>query len=89
MLAIVNLPPRGIGRAKGKTMTTTEFQVTGMTCGHCELSIREEVQEVVGVESVEVSHRTGKLVVTGDGTVDDAAVVAAVQVAGYQGVRSA
>ena len=40
-------------------MTTTEFQVTGMTCGHCELSIREEVQEVSGVESV-VRVRTGE-----------------------------
>lgn len=70
-------------------MTTTEFQVTGMICGRCELSIRGEVQEVAGVESVEISRRTGKLVVTGDGTVDDAAVVAAVQVAGYQGVRTA
>lgn len=68
--------------------TTNEFQVTGMTCGHCELSIREEVQEVSGVESVEVSHRTGKLVVTSDQPVDDAAVIAAVQEAGYQGVRS-
>lgn len=70
-------------------MATTEFQVTGMTCGHCEMSIREEVQEVPGVESVEVSHRTGKLVVSGTGTVDDAAVIAAVQTAGYRGVRSA
>lgn len=70
-------------------MTTTEFQVTGMTCGHCELSIREEVQEVPGVESVEVSHQTGKLVVSGNGSVDDEAVITAVQAAGYQGVRSA
>lgn len=70
-------------------MTTTEFQVTGMTCGHCEMSIREEVQEVPGVESVEVSHQTGRLVVGGSGSVDDAAVIAAVQAAGYQGVRSA
>jgi copper chaperone len=70
-------------------MNITEFQVTGMTCGHCELSMREEVQEVAGVETVEVSHQTGRLVVTGDGTVDDAAIIVAVQEAGYQGVRSA
>lgn len=70
-------------------MTTTEFQITGMTCGHCELSIREEVQEVPGVKSVEVSYQTGKLVVTGDGTIDDAAVITAVQDVGYLGVRSA
>ncbi|KUM36441.1 heavy-metal-associated domain-containing protein [Arthrobacter sp. EpRS71] len=70
-------------------MNTTEFQVTGMTCGHCEMSIREEVLEVPGVESVDVSHQSGRLVVTGTGPVEDAAVLAAVQTAGYQGVRSA
>ena len=29
-------------------MTTTEFTVTGMTCGHCEMSVREEVEEIPG-----------------------------------------
>jgi len=67
--------------------TTTEYQVTGMTCGHCEMSVREEVGEVPGVDSIEVSATTGRLVVTGDGTVDDAAVLAAVDEAGYSAVR--
>ena len=67
--------------------TTTEYQVTGMTCGHCEMSVREEVGEVPGVDSIEVSATTGRLVVTGDGTVDDAAVIAAVDEAGYSAVR--
>lgn len=70
-------------------MTTTEFLVTGMTCGHREMSVREEVQEVPGVTGVEVSHQTGRLTVTSDQPVNDAAVLAAVQEAGYQGVRSA
>jgi copper chaperone len=72
-----------------KTMTTTQFKVTGMTCGHCEMSVREEVQEVPGVDSVEVSHQSGQLTVTSAGPVDEAAVVAAVQEAGYQVVTSA
>lgn len=70
-------------------MTTTEFLVTGMTCGHCEMSVREEVEEVPGVTGVEVSHQTGRLTVTSDQPVNDAAVLAAVQEAGYQGARSA
>ena len=70
-------------------MTTTEFLVTGMTCGHCEMSVREEVQEVPGVTGVEVSHQTGRLTVTSDQPVNDEAVLAAVQEAGYQGVRAA
>jgi len=68
-------------------MTTTEYQVTGMTCGHCEMSIREEVGEIAGVESIEVSHHTGRLVVTGSPAPADDAVLAAVEEAGYSAVR--
>lgn len=65
----------------------SEYQVTGMTCGHCEMSIREEVGEIAGVEEVDVSAKTGTLVVTSSTGVDDAAVLAAVGKAGYQAVR--
>ncbi|MBM7367267.1 heavy-metal-associated domain-containing protein [Gordonia hydrophobica] len=68
-------------------MSTNEFQVTGMTCGHCEMSVREEVGEVAGVEDIQVSAQTGKLVVAGSAQIDDAAVIAAVSEAGYQAVR--
>lgn len=70
-------------------MTNNEFQVTGMTCGHCEMSVREEVSEIPGVEDVQVSAQTGKLVVTGSTSVDDAQVLAAVAEAGYSAVRTA
>lgn len=70
------------------TPTTTDFQVTGMTCGHCELSVREEVEAIPGVSGVQVSHQTGKLSVESDGTVDDAAVAAAVVEAGYTAARA-
>ncbi|GAB3709868.1 heavy-metal-associated domain-containing protein [Mariniluteicoccus flavus] len=68
-------------------MTANEYQVTGMTCGHCEMSVREEVSEVSGVTDIEVSAQTGKLVVSGSGEVDDAKVLAAVEEAGYTAVR--
>ncbi|MGW9826897.1 heavy-metal-associated domain-containing protein [Brevibacterium sp. CS2] len=67
-------------------MATNTFSVTGMTCGHCERSVREEVEEIAGVTDVEVSHETGQLVVTSEAGVDSAAVVAAVEEAGYQAV---
>lgn len=67
-------------------MSTTTYQVTGMTCGHCELSIREEVGQVPGVETIEVSARTGTLVVSGAEIIDDAQVLAAVEEAGYSAV---
>ncbi|WOP19442.1 heavy-metal-associated domain-containing protein [Raineyella sp. LH-20] len=69
--------------------TTTEYQVSGMTCHHCEMSVREEVGEIAGVESIEVSHATGRLVVTSAAPLDPAAVAAAVEEAGYQVVPAA
>jgi len=69
-------------------MTTTEFHVTGMTCGHCEMSVREEVAKVAGVESIDVSAQTGRLVIESTSAVDEAAVLAAVDEAGYQAVRA-
>jgi len=59
------------------------YTVTGMTCAHCVLSVREEVAEVDGVERVDVDLATGRVAVRGDG-VDDAAVAAAVAEAGYE-----
>ncbi|MDN3495143.1 heavy metal-associated domain-containing protein [Planococcus sp. APC 4015] len=64
-------------------MTTTEFQVTGMTCGHCETSVRDEVSKLPGVENVNVSARTGALTVSSTDPVDPDAVLAAVSEAGY------
>ena len=49
-------------------MSTSEYQVTGMTCGHCEMSVREEVGTVPGVKDIQVSAQTGKLVVTSTDT---------------------
>ncbi|TFB98181.1 MULTISPECIES: heavy-metal-associated domain-containing protein [Cryobacterium] len=70
-------------------MATNEYQVTGMTCGHCEMSIREEVGQIAGVDRIEVNAQTGKLAVTGSDPVDDAQVLAAVEEAGYSAVRAA
>ena len=58
-----------------------------MTCGHCEMSIREEVSEIPGVQDIQVSAQTGKLNVTAEGEIDDAKVLAAVEEAGYSAVR--
>ena len=70
-------------------MSTSTYAVTGMTCGHCELSVREEVSEVAGVEDVEVSAKTGTLIVTPSRPVDDAQILNAVDEAGYSAVRVA
>jgi copper chaperone len=63
---------------------TQTYTVTGMTCGHCVASVTEEVQEVPGVENVDVVLETGSLTVTSTDPVDDATIKAAVEEAGYQ-----
>jgi copper chaperone CopZ len=51
------------------------------------MSIREEVGQIGGVADIAVSASTGKLVVTASAPIDDAAVLAAVDEAGYSAVR--
>jgi copper chaperone len=58
------------------------YTVAGMTCGHCEMSVKEEVGEIAGVSTVEASHETGQVSVTGDNFTDEQ-VTAAVEEAGY------
>lgn len=55
-----------------------------MTCGNCENHVREEVSAVPGVVSLDVSKDTGLLSVQSEGTIDVAAVIAAVDEAGYE-----
>jgi copper chaperone len=69
-------------------MSTTEYQVTGMTCGHCEHAVSTEVGQIPGVQNVEVSAATGRLVITSDTPVADEQVLAAVDEAGYTAVRN-
>ena len=64
--------------------TTQTYTVIGMTCGHCVASVTEEVQEIEGVENVDVVLETGGLTVTSAQLLEDAAVKAAVEDAGYQ-----
>jgi copper chaperone CopZ len=68
-------------------MSTPEFQVTGMTCSHCEQAVSAEVGQIPGVQTVEVSAATGRLIITSDASVTDEQVLAAVDEAGYTAVR--
>ena len=67
-------------------MTTTEYRVSGMSCGHCEAAVRDEVSQIPGVNGVDVSASTGRLVVTSSAAIDEQAVLGAVDEAGYAAV---
>jgi len=62
-----------------ETLTLT---VPGMHCGHCEASVKEEVSVVPGVESVVVDLDSKLVTVRGE-ELDEAALRAAVEEAGY------
>jgi copper chaperone len=65
---------------------TLTYRVDGMTCDHCKAAVSEEVAKVAGVEAINVDLDTKLVQVSGDG-VDHAAVVAAVDEAGYDAER--
>ncbi len=66
---------------------TAEYRVTGMSCGHCEASVRGEIAKLEGVERIDVSAATGRLLVESAADLADADVIAAVDEAGYEAVR--
>lgn len=64
-------------------MSTSTYTVQGMTCSHCVASVTEEVSEIPGVTDVAVDLDSGRVDVTADTPVDEAAVRAAVDEAGF------
>jgi copper chaperone CopZ len=63
---------------------TSTYTVVGMTCEHCVKAVTDEVKTLPGVSQVRVALDTGTLTVTSEPAVDDDAVRAAVDEAGYQ-----
>jgi copper chaperone CopZ len=62
---------------------TITYRVPGVHCGHCRAAIEEEVGAVAGVEAVEVD-LDGKLVTVRGHGLEDAALRAAIDDAGYE-----
>jgi copper chaperone CopZ len=62
---------------------TREYTVPGMHCGHCEAAVTEEVTAVEGVESVVVDLDSKRVVVQG-AELDDGAIRASIEEAGYE-----
>jgi copper chaperone len=67
----------------------TTYLVAGMTCEHCKLAVTQEVARVAGVAGVDVDVDLASKLVRIHGTdVDGAAVVAAIDEAGYDAVTA-
>lgn len=64
----------------------TTVNVSGMTCGHCVMSVTEELTELEGVESVDVDLVAGgvsPVVVTSSRELSEDEIEKAVEEAGY------
>ena len=63
-------------------MSKTKIKIEGMTCGHCAMSITNEIATLEGVTSVKVDHQAGNAVVESDGVTNEQ-LADAVAEAGY------
>ncbi|WP_351228903.1 heavy-metal-associated domain-containing protein [Streptomyces sp. NPDC002133] len=68
---------------------TAVYEVKGMTCGHCEGAVSSEISGIAGVTSVKAVAAAGQVTVVSDTPLDEAAVRAAVDEAGYELVGQA
>jgi copper chaperone len=68
-------------------MSPMLYVVEGMTCDHCRTAVGAEVTKVPGVASVDVDLGRGLVRVRG-AAVDPAAVIAAIDEAGYDAVAA-
>jgi copper chaperone len=59
------------------------YTVPGMSCDHCVAAVGDEIGQVAGVESVVVAIETKQVTVRGR-DLDDAALRAAIDEAGYE-----
>ncbi len=63
------------------------YLVAGMSCSHCKVAVTDELSRLAGVEEVDVDLDSKLVRVHGTG-VDEAAVVAAIDEAGYDAVQA-
>ncbi|MEU0164152.1 heavy-metal-associated domain-containing protein [Streptomyces iakyrus] len=68
---------------------TTVYKVSGMTCGHCEGAVSQEISALDGVTAVTAVAKTGEVTVSSAAPLDEEAVRAAVDEAGYELVGTA
>lgn len=62
---------------------TLSYSVPGMHCGHCTRAVKQEITAVPGVRSVEADLDRKLVTVKGEG-LDDEALRAAIEEAGYE-----
>lgn len=64
-------------------MTTVEYTVPNISCGHCVATIEREVKELAGVTSVQASNDTKHVVISFDTPADETGIKALLSEIGY------
>ena len=64
-------------------MDSALYTVPDMSCGHCKAAVTKEISALPGVESVMVDLDSKRVEVSGS-QLDDAAIRAAIEEAGYE-----
>ena len=67
-------------------MTTTTFLVPGMTCGHCQGAVTDELSRINGVTNVDVDLDSKKVTIKSEADVEWQVIVDAVDEAGFEAV---
>ncbi len=65
-------------------MTTSTYQVKGMTCDHCVQAVTKEISKLDGVTDVDIDLDRGQVTVASEQALSDDAVREAVDEAGYE-----
>jgi copper chaperone len=65
---------------------TRTYSAPGISCGHCQAAITAEVTQLDGVRAVDVDLDARLVRISGE-ELDDAAIIAAIDEAGYEAVR--
>ena len=65
-------------------VATRSIVVTGMSCDHCANAVRAEIGKLPGVTEIDVDVAAGQVRITAEPLPGDAALLVAVEAAGYE-----
>ena len=67
-----------------KETNTMKIKVNGMMCAHCEAHVKKALEAIDGIQEAVASHEENLVTITNSKDIDEAAIKAAVEEAGYE-----
>lgn len=72
------------GQEKAGKENSMKISVKGMMCGHCEMHVKKALEAIEGITSATASHEKAEVAIETSKEVDESAIKAAVEKAGYE-----